>query len=271
MSFTLTSTQKEDFNNRILYEDSEILVWNKPQNFAVQGGSGTYFHLDAYLDALLQEGRWDKDSRPRLVHRLDRDTSGVLVLAKSREKAAYLMKAFAARTIKKLYWALVEGVPKQKSGYITIALSKKEVKGNERIVEDIKEGRHAETYYAIINQAGQKVAWVGLLPLTGRTHQLRVHMASLGNPILGDRKYGSRLKLPSIPSSLLHLHAKEIWIPTPQGKILKFSAPLPFSLKKNFETLGFEEKEGKDLSFYQKIDIISLSNNKRPPYVFIST
>ena len=247
----LSPIQKTDFDNRILYEDAEILVWNKPQNFAVQGGTGTRLHLDAYLNAFIKEGRWNEDNQPRLVHRLDRDTSGVLVLAKSREKAAYLMKAFATRTIKKLYWALVEGIPKQKSGCISVALSKKEIKGIERIVEDPNEGRHAETYYTIIDQAAQKIAWIALLPLTGRTHQLRVHMASLGTPILGDRKYGARSKLPSIPSSLLHLHAREIWIPTPQGKTLKFQAPLPSALKESFETLGFEEKEGKELSQLQ--------------------
>lgn len=244
---SLSPAQKEDFEKRILYEDKDILVWNKPQNFAVHGGTRTHFHLEAYIDALMKEGRWDPESRPRLVHRLDRDTSGILILAKSRSMSTFLMKAFSSRQIKKLYWALVEGIPKNVSGHISVPLSKKELKGSERIIEDPEQGREAETYYSVLDQAAQEVSWVGLLPLTGRTHQLRVHMAHLGTPILGDRKYGARLKIPSIASSLLHLHAREIWIPTPKGKILKFTAPLSSALKESFETLGFEEKDGKNL------------------------
>ncbi|MBI2584685.1 MAG: RluA family pseudouridine synthase [Rhodospirillales bacterium] len=209
----------------------------------MQGGSGIRRHLDAMLAAL----RFDADQAPRLVHRLDRDTSGVLVLARTAEAARLLTSAFRSKDARKLYWAVVVGVPRPAEGIVDLALAKGPGRGGERIgvAED---GKKAITYYRVIDHAGRKAAWVAFEPLTGRTHQIRVHAAALGTPVLGDGKYGGRaafLKGDSI-AKRLHLHARAIRMPHPAGGMLEAEAPLPPHMRATFKALGFNEKTRAD-------------------------
>ena len=252
----LSSSEVKDFEDRILYEDEDILVWNKPYGLAVQGGTKTRKHLDAILDALVDLGRYTKALRPRLVHRLDRDTSGVLVLGKSQEAASFLTQAFAQKEILKLYWAIVVGKLPHAFGKIKLSLSKKAIKGLEKIVVDPEDGRESETHYRVLDIMGDKLSWVGLRPLTGRMHQLRVHCSYLQTPILGDGKYrGEGNKTSKIEgfSHKMHLHAREIQIPHPKGGIKKFKAPLPAHMKDTLDTLGFDENSPKILKNCQQL------------------
>jgi 23S rRNA pseudouridine955/2504/2580 synthase len=191
----------------VLYRDDDVLAINKPAGLAVQGGTGLDRHLDAMLDAL----QFDEAERPRLVHRLDRDTSGVLLLARNVRTAAELAQAFRRKDCRKVYWAVVAGVPKPSSGRIELALSKLPGRAGERMAPD-EEGKTAITDYRVLDHAGKQAAWLELRPLTGRTHQLRAHCAALGTPILGDRKYGGEAAfLAGIHiSRRLHLHARSI-------------------------------------------------------------
>lgn len=191
-----------------LYEDEQIIVLNKPPGLAVQGGSKTTRHIDGLLDALTENGR-----RPRLVHRLDRDTSGILVLARDAPTARELMHAFQGHTVKKLYWALVAGRPERDAGLIDLKLGKSGPPGAERMTPDALNAKRAQTDFHTILHAGKIATWVGLMPLTGRTHQLRAHMAAIGNPILGDAKYGAPdVETRNAPPGLM-LHAREIRFP----------------------------------------------------------
>lgn len=224
----------------ILHEDRDLLVINKPPGLAVQGGSGTERHVDGMLAALVgPEGE-----KPRLVHRLDRDTSGVLVLAKTRKAAADLGAIFRTRSARKIYWALVKGVPSPKQGRISLFLSKQMGPDGERVrvmSHGDKEAVHSVTYYALIERAGNAVSWLSLKPVTGRTHQLRAHAAHIGHPILGDPKYGADLEgVPAELSRKLHLHARRITLPHPRGGVLDVTAPLPHHMQQSFETLGFD-------------------------------
>ncbi len=226
-----------------LYEDDDILVLNKPAGLAVQGGSGTTHHLDGMLGAL--RGAHPDAQRPRLVHRLDKDTAGCLLVAKTRFAAAALAKTFRTRAARKIYWALVAGVPKPKQGRVSTFLAKQEVEEDSymRIAKHgEKDAVHAVTYYAVVETAAQKLAWISLKPVTGRTHQLRAHMAHVGNPIVGDPKYFNieNWELPGGIQDKLHLLARRIVVPHPRGGTIDASAPLPPHMQQSWNLLGFD-------------------------------
>ena len=229
----------------MLYEDDDVIVFNKPMGLSVQGGSGTTRHLDGMLGAL--RGLSPDAQRPRLVHRLDKDTAGCLLVAKTRFAAAALAKTFRTRSARKLYWALVVGVPKPKQGRISTYLAKQEVEEDSfmRIAKHgEKDAVHAVTYYAVVETAAQKLAWVSLKPVTGRTHQLRAHMAHNGNPIIGDPKYFNieNWELPGGMQNKLHLLARRIVVPHPRGGTIDVSAPLPPHMEQSWNLLGFDTK-----------------------------
>src|SRR6516165_3616466 len=194
-----------------IHEDADVLVLNKPMGLAVQGGSGTTRHIDGMLDVL----RGPDGQRPRLVHRLDKDTAGCLLVAKTRFAASALAKTFRSREARKIYWALVAGVPKPRQGRISTFLAKEEREDDSfmRVARHGEEGAsHAVTYYAVIDTAARQLAWLSLKPVTGRTHQLRAHMAHIGHPIVGDPKYFSKenWQLPGGMQNRLHLLARRI-------------------------------------------------------------
>jgi 23S rRNA pseudouridine955/2504/2580 synthase len=227
-----------------LYEDDDLLILNKPSGIAVQGGSKTTHHIDRLL-----EGMGDgPETRPRLVHRLDRDTSGVLVIAKRRSVAAKLGRAFQTRSVRKIYWALVKGVPKPPQGKVEAALVKAAGPEGDRVrkarpgEQDVAQS--AVTHYAVVDRAGQSVAFVSLKPVTGRQHQLRAHMAIIGNPILGDEKYHGDRDMPEGVARKLHLHARRISFPHPSGEgVVDVTAPLPEHMRQSFAVFGFEPRE----------------------------
>jgi 23S rRNA pseudouridine955/2504/2580 synthase len=226
-----------------LYEDADVLVLNKPMGLAVQGGSGMVKHVDGMLDSL----RDKEGQRPRLVHRLDRDTSGCLLVAKTRFAASALAKTFRTRAARKIYWAVVAGVPKPKQGRISTFLAKDEREDESvmRIARHGEEGAsHAVTYYAVVETAGQQLAFVSLKPVTGRTHQLRAHMAHIGHAILGDAKYFAKenWELPGGIQDRLHLLARRIVAPHPRGGVVDVTAPLPAHMQQTFNLLGFDAK-----------------------------
>src|SRR5215467_10983296 len=226
-----------------LYEDADVLVLNKPMGLAVQGGSGTTRHVDGMLGAL----RSQDGQRPRLVHRLDKDTAGCLLVAKTRFAAAALAKTFRSRSARKIYWALVAGVPKPRQGRISTFLAKEEREEESlmRIAAHGEKGAsHAVTYYAVVETAAQRVAWLSLKPVTGRTHQLRAHMAHVGNPIVGDPKYFTKenWELPGGLQNKLHLLARRIVVPHPRGGTIDVSAPLPPQMQQSWNLLGFDAK-----------------------------
>ena len=214
----------------ILHEDEALLVLNKPAGLAVQGGTGTRRHVDGMLPALAAGGE-----RPRLVHRLDRDTSGLLVVAKSARAAARLTEAFRQHRVDKLYWALVIGRPVPAAGQIDQPLARQ----GERSAAD-EGGLAARTRYRTIARAGRIATWVALQPLTGRTHQLRAHSLLLGTPIMGDRKYGGAAACPEGAPAGLMLHARAIRLPHPDGSVLELEAPLSPTVLAGFRWLGFE-------------------------------
>lgn len=224
----------------VLHMDDHVLVLNKPPGLAVQGGTKTQRHIDGLLDGLQYKAR----ERPRLVHRLDKDTSGILLLARDRKTAAALADALRGREAVKSYWALVDGVPSPSQGEISLPLVKKGGPQAERVqvCDESEEGaQRAVSRYAAIETAGRKLCWAALWPVTGRTHQLRVHMAAIGHPIVGDGKYGGAQAVSGGEiDDLLHLHAREIDIPHPAGGRLKVSAPLPDHMLKTWRLLGFD-------------------------------
>ena len=230
----------------ILYEDKEMMVLNKPMGLAVQGGPGTTRHVDGLLEAMRDED----GQKPRLVHRLDKDTAGCLIIAKTRLAASALAKTFRSRSARKIYWALVAGVPRVRQGRISTYLAKGEGRdGVEkmRIANHGDDGAdHALTYYAVVDQAAQKLAWLSLKPVTGRTHQLRAHAAHIGHPIVGDPKYFDieNWELPGGIQKKLHLLARRIVIPHPKtGKPVDVSAPLPPHMQQSWNLLGLDASQ----------------------------
>jgi 23S rRNA pseudouridine955/2504/2580 synthase len=225
----------------ILEQDRAAIVLNKPPGLATQGGSGTTRHVDGLLDAFCGEG----DPRPRLVHRLDKDTSGVLLIARTPGSAAYFSKRFSGRSAQKIYWALVVGVPDIADGLIELPLAKQPGTGGEKMHVDEAGGQAARTRYRMIERAGNSAAWVELHPLTGRTHQLRVHMAAIGHPIVGDGKYGGQgAFLTGSISRKMHLHARRLIIDHPDGDRIDVTAPLPEHFAASMAQLGFDEELG---------------------------
>lgn len=234
---------ERDFLKSItLYEDKDVLVINKPMGLAVQGGSGTTRHVDGILESL----RDDEGQKPRLVHRLDKDTAGCLVIAKTRFAASTMAKSFRSRSTRKIYWALVAGVPRVRQGRISTYLAKEGEEGDSRmrVSKHGAEGAsHALTYYATVETAATKLSWLSLKPVTGRTHQLRAHAAHIGHPIVGDPKYFDieNWELPGGIQNKLHLLARRIVIAHPRtGKPLDITAPLPPHMQQSFNLLGFD-------------------------------
>lgn len=225
----------------ILYEDKDIYVFNKPHGLAVQGGSGTKRHIDGMLAALPN----DKGEKPRLVHRLDRDTSGCLLIAKTRSAASHFGKVFRSRSARKIYWAVTAHVPQPKQGRLSCFLARQATEDGEQmqVVDQSVDGaQHSISYYSVIDDAAGQYGWVSLKPVTGRTHQLRVHMAQLGTPILNDPRYFNIENWAPAEEvgKGLHLHARRLSLPLPSGKRLDISAPLPPHMQKTFDLLGFD-------------------------------
>ncbi|WP_395687328.1 RluA family pseudouridine synthase [Aestuariivirga sp.] len=236
----LSPQERRLFQSMVLHEDADLYVLNKPAGFAVQGGTKTHRHLDGLLMGLGVELR----ERPLLVHRLDRDTSGIIVVAKRRHVAAALGKLFATRAVKKTYWALVKGVPKPAQGRIDVALIKAKGPEGDRMRAarqgEEEDEQHAVTHYAVVDKAPPLAAWVSLKPVTGRQHQLRAHMAHIGTPILGDQKYGGDRDMPGGIDQQLHLHARRIVFPHPREGVVDVSAPLPGHMQRSFALFGFD-------------------------------
>jgi len=232
----------------VIHRDSDVIVLNKPAGIAVQGGAKTSRHIDGMLDGLM----FDAEKRPKLVHRLDRDTSGCLVLARHPRAAAFLGEAFRDRDTDKIYWAIVAGSPRPKVGELRSWMRKApgpRDADREMMVaaKQTDEGSvHAVTQYAVISEAAQRAAWVSLRPVTGRTHQLRFHMAGFGHAIAGDPKYKSDRPTPNDLQSQLHLHARAIRLPHPSGGELNVTAKLPPHIKTAFDLLGFDENDARD-------------------------
>ncbi|MEM7488089.1 MAG: RluA family pseudouridine synthase [Pseudomonadota bacterium] len=249
----------------VLYRDDHILALNKPPGLASQGGSGQTRHVDGLGDAL----RFDAEEQPRLVHRLDKDTSGLLLMARNRLTAAALSEAFRDRETRKLYWAAVAGVPHPRMGTVRYGLVKAGGGGDggEKMravhpdeVPEVKGAKNATTDYSVIESLGSRAAWLALVPVTGRTHQLRAHMAEMGHPIVGDGKYGGSgqenlgdgwgAQLGGEVSRKLHLHARSLKLTHPiTGARLHLTAPLPAHMAQTWEMLGWDTRDAPDDPF----------------------
>jgi len=227
---------------RIVYMDNRLIVIDKPAGLAVQGGAGTHRHVDGLLDTL----RFDHDERPRLVHRIDKDTSGLLALARDRKTAQELTRAFQTRQVRKLYWAITVGVPRQASGRIDAPLAKIRGGGSEKMVVDEQRGDKAVTEYRVVAQASRSIAWLALEPLTGRTHQLRAHLAAIGTPILGDGKYGGAAAHPDIAGirHRMQLHARALRIEFDGGRVISVEAPPPPHMAEIMRLFELEDSGG---------------------------
>jgi 23S rRNA pseudouridine955/2504/2580 synthase len=230
----------------VVHEDDAIIVFNKPHGLAVQGGTKTERHLDGLLAAFEVNGQ-----RPRLVHRLDRDTSGVMVVGRTAAAAAHLAQEFRRHTTQKLYWAMTHGVPSPREGWIDAALKKQAASGGRERMrvadEDDEEGQNAVTRFKVVDHAATEVAWLALMPVTGRTHQIRAHCALIRCPIIGDPKYGGRdAKVRGILDYKLHLHAHALRLRHPGGQVMTFTAPPPAHMQKALEVFGFKPPKQSD-------------------------
>jgi 23S rRNA pseudouridine955/2504/2580 synthase len=239
----LSKADRDRIQRMILFEDEHVLVLNKPFGLAVQGGTGTKRHIDGMLAGMADRFGGE---RPRLVHRLDRDTTGVLLVAKHRDAAAKLGRVFQTRSAAKTYWALVKGVPKPHQGKVEAPLVKAAGPDGDRVRKALpgeqEEAMHATTHYSVVDRVASKAAWVSLKPVTGRQHQLRAHMALIGHPIVGDNKYGGDKSMPAEQiEPKLHLHARRLLLPHPYtGGKIDVTAPLPEHMKKTWELLGLD-------------------------------
>ena len=244
----LSEDEAQFVRDMVIDETPDAFVLNKPPGLATQGGTKTHQHLDRLLDGLAGES-----GRPKLVHRLDKDTSGALLVAKSARSAGHFAKAFSGRTARKVYWALIVGVPDAEHGTIDAPLAKQPGTGGEKMHVDREDGLPAKTRWRVIDRAGNRAAWVELQPLTGRTHQLRAHMASIGHPIIGDAKYGgAEAFLTGGISRKLHLHARRIRIDAPEGGPIDATAELPAHFAESLATLGFDVGAGDSLPLEHK-------------------
>jgi len=240
----------------VIWRDDHIIALNKPPGLATQGGSKQQRHVDGLAEAL----KFGLDEKPRLVHRLDKDTSGVLLLARTRAVAAKLAEAFQSREARKIYWAAVAGTPKPTMGTIRYGLVKAGGQGEKMhavepdAVADTPGARRATTDYAVISNLGGRLSWVALVPVTGRTHQLRAHMAEIGHPIVGDGKYGGSGQenlgdgwgagLGGAISRKLHLHARSLGLTHPvTGRRLTLIAPMPEHMARTWEMLGWRPED----------------------------
>jgi 23S rRNA pseudouridine955/2504/2580 synthase len=232
----------------VLYKDDDVIVLNKPQGLAVQGGAKTGRHLDALLDGL----KFEAEARPKLIHRLDRDTSGCLVLARNPRAAQALGAAFRDRDSEKVYWAVVLGAPRPKAGEIRGWMRKApgaheaDRERMQKAVQTDEGAVHAITQYQVISEAAGKAAWVALRPVTGRTHQLRFHMAEIGCAIAGDRKYTCDRPTPNDLGGALLLHARAIRLPHPVKGVIAVTAPLSPAMRRVFDLMGFGERDAGD-------------------------
>lgn len=233
----------------LIFENDKVYVFNKPSGLAVQGGSGVVRSVDSMLEAW----RSKRGEKPRLVHRLDRDTSGVLVVAKTRSAAQALTKAFRERDTKKTYWALVKGVPRKRENKLSTWMVKESTPDGDRMrvcQHGEPNSDHAISFYRVLETAGQNLSWLEMEPFTGRTHQLRVHALHLGHPIIGDPKYFDadfNWDFPGGIQNRLHLHARRIRIPNPGGGgIIDVTAPLPPHMVQSWNLLGFDADAEQD-------------------------
>jgi 23S rRNA pseudouridine955/2504/2580 synthase len=236
----LTDEEVQLVRDMVIHEDPHAFVLNKPPGLATQGGTKTTQHLDRLLDGIGTD-----TARPKLVHRLDKDTSGAILVARTARSAGHFAKAFSGRTARKVYWALVVGVPAGSEGLVDAPLAKQPGTGGEKMHIDEEHGLAAKTRWRTLDRAGNRAAWVELQPLTGRTHQLRAHMAAIGHPIVGDGKYGGpEAFLTGGISRKLHLHARRIRIDAPEGGKIDVTAELPAHFSESLATLGFDAAAG---------------------------
>ena len=246
------SADEEAFaREMVIHKDAAALVLNKPPGLATQGGTKTTAHVDGLLDAL----QYEAEGRPKLVHRLDKDTSGALLVARSARSAGFFAKAFASRTARKVYWALVVGVPSIDDGTVDLPIAKQPGTGGEKMHVDEAQGQPARSRYRVIERAGNRACWVELQPFTGRTHQLRVHMAAIGHPIVGDGKYGGPAAfLTGGISRKMHLHARRIRVDHPDGGEIDVQAELPQHFAESLATLGFEPMAGDMMPLDERVE-----------------